>query len=313
MIMQQENISSLLAPSPFQMVKMDGFSFFIKRDDLLNPYFSGNKARKFAYFLNHDFPAIKKIVGHGSVQANSLTSLAALAKIKKWQLDFYVNNIPRWLKESPNGNYRAALELGANIIEVDKTEFADGANLDRFMRLKAQQLASDTLFIPEGGRTKKAKQGIAVLATEIQLFCQQQALHKPIIMMPSGTGTTALFLQSLLPYKVLTCACVGDKQYLSEQFSELESDSSLWPEILTSAKRYQFGKLYPEFYLIWLQLKQQTGIEFDLLYDPLGWLSLLAYLKKNKPHQPIIYIHQGGLIGNESMLPRYQRKFAREY
>jgi len=309
--MQHKNISPLLAPSPVQSVNMAGFSFFIKRDDLLNPYFSGNKARKFAYFLNNDFPAVKKIVGHGSVQANSLYSLAALAKLKGWQLDFYVNNIPHWLKQSPNGNYRAALALGANIIEVDKSKFTDGANLDTFMCFKSRQLASDTLFIPEGGRSKKAKQGIAVLADEIQLFCQQQALHNPIIMLPSGTGTTALFLQSLLPYKVLTCACVGDKQYLTKQFSELESDTSVWPEILAGAKRYQFGKLYPEFYQIWLQLKQQTGIEFDLLYDPLGWLSLLAYLKQKPVQQPIIYIHQGGLIGNESMLPRYQRQQSR--
>ncbi|MFT6987384.1 MAG: 1-aminocyclopropane-1-carboxylate deaminase [Psychromonas sp.] len=310
--MQHETITPLLAPSPVQRVNMAGFTFFIKRDDLLNPYFSGNKARKFAYFLNNDFPAIKKIIGHGSVQANSLYPLAALAKLKGWQLDFYVNNIPRWLKQSPNGNYRAALALGTNIIEVDKSALTEGANLDSFMRSKAQQLAPDTLFIPEGGRSKNAKQGIAVLAAEIQLFCQQQSLQSPIIMLPSGTGTTALFLQSLLPYKVFTCACVGDKQYLTQQLSELESDLSAWPTILPSAKRYQFGKLYPEFYQIWLQLKQQTNIEFDLLYDPLGWLTLLAYLKKKRVDQPIIYIHQGGLIGNESMLPRYQRKQTRQ-
>ena len=310
--MKQQNITPVLAFSPVQSVNMAGFTFFIKRDDLLNPHFSGNKARKFAYFLNNDFPGVKKIVGHGSVQANSLYSLSALAKLKGWQLDFYVRNIPGWLKARPNGNYRAALALDANIIELDKRSLDEGTNLDAFMRLKAQHLPSGTLFMPEGGRCKQAKQGIAQLAEEIKDFCLQKALQKPVIMLPSGTGTTALFLQSLLPYKVLTCACVGEQQYLTEQFSELDSDNSVWPTILPSRKRYQFGKLYPEFYQIWLQLKQQTGIEFDLLYDPLGWLSLLDYLKHNSSQQNIIYIHQGGLIGNESMLPRYQRKYSRE-
>ncbi len=116
--MSEQDISPFLAPSPMQQVQMAGISFFIKRDDLLNPFFSGNKARKFAYFLENHFPKIEKIVSHGSVQANSLYSLAALAKLKGWQLDFYVQHIPRWLKEHPNGNYRAALSLGANIIEV---------------------------------------------------------------------------------------------------------------------------------------------------------------------------------------------------
>lgn len=307
--MNKENISPLLSPAPMQTVKMAGFSFFIKRDDLINPYFSGNKARKFAYFLNTHFSGIQKIVGHGSVQANSLYSLAALAKLKGWQLDFYVGNIPHWLKKKPNGNYRAALALGANIIEVAKSTFKEGSNLDFFMRLKAENLPCDTLFVPEGGRCRQAKQGIAQLATEIKDFCQQQSLHSPIIMLPSGTGTSALFLQSLLPYKVLTCACVGGEQYLTEQFSELDKDPTVWPTILPSSKKYHFGKLYPEFYQIWQQLKQQTGIEFDLLYDPLGWLTLLEYLKHNSHHQEVIYIHQGGLVGNESMLPRYQRKY----
>lgn len=308
--MTQQDISPVLTSSPMQTVKMAGFSFFIKRDDLLNPYFSGNKARKFAYFLNNDFPGLKKIIGHGSVQANSLYSLAALAKLKGWHLDFYVSHIPRWLKERPNGNYRAALALGANIIEVTKSSFNNGSNLDCFMRIKAQNLPNDTLFIPEGGRCRQAKQGIAQLAEEIKDFCQHQSLPQPVIMLPSGTGTSALFLQSLLPYKVLTCACVGGAQYLTEQFSELDRDRTVWPTILPSRKKYHFGKLYPEFYRIWLQLKQQTGIEFDLLYDPLGWLTLLEYLKHNNRSQQIIYIHQGGLLGNKSMLPRYQRKYA---
>lgn len=307
--MNRQTINTQLAPSPMQAVKMAGFSFYIKRDDLLNPYFSGNKARKFAYLLNNHFPGIKKIVGHGSVQANSLYSLAALARLKNWQLDYYVCRIPGWLKAHPIGNYRAALALGANIIEVAKGSLEEGVNLDSFMRSKAQSLPSDELFVPEGGRSGHAKQGIAQLAAEIMDFCQQQSLRHPIIMLPSGTGTSALFLQSFLPYQVLTCACVGGLSYLSKQFSELEKDHAVWPTILASSKKYHLGKLYPEFYQIWLQLKQHTGIEFDLLYDPLGWLTLLEYLKDNNHQQEIIYIHQGGLLGNESMLPRYQRKY----
>ncbi len=134
-------------------------------------------------------------------------------------------------------------------------------------------------------------------------------------MLPSGTGTTALFLQSSfrdlqLPYEVLTCACVGDNEYLKEQFSELSSDTSHWPTILPTGKKYHFSKLYPEFYQLWQQLKLETQIEFDLLYDPLGWKSLMSYLNTIPTPEVVIYIHQGGLIGNESMLPRYIRKLA---
>jgi 1-aminocyclopropane-1-carboxylate deaminase/D-cysteine desulfhydrase-like pyridoxal-dependent ACC family enzyme len=76
---------------------------------------------------------------------------------------------------------------------------------------------------------------------------------------------------------------------------------------LTLEKKHHFGKLYKDNYKIWLKLQQQTGVEFDLLYDPLGWRVLLEHIGLFE--SPVLYIHQGGVLGNESMLPRYRRKF----
>ncbi|WP_246058345.1 1-aminocyclopropane-1-carboxylate deaminase/D-cysteine desulfhydrase [Litorilituus lipolyticus] len=295
-----------LTSSPFHPITFNQKQFFIKRDDLLHPYFSGNKARKFAYYLKHNFNGISKVIGYGSVQANSLYSLAALAKLRNWHLDFYCKPIPKWLIENPIGNYEGALSLGANIIEVDTLT----ANLEDYVVKKTQPLSNSELFIPEGGRCHLASSGVELLAMEIIQDCNKHKLENPIVMLPAGTGTTALFLQRFLPYQVLTCACVGKKAYLEQQFEELEPDSTKWPHIISTKKNYHFGKLYPEFFKLWQDIKQQTQIEFDLLYDPLGWLSLQEYLNKKPTERPIVYIHQGGLKGNESMLPRYRRKYS---
>jgi len=315
-------VVSILQQSPIQTVNVSGFKIHVKRDDLLNDYFSGNKARKFAYFLDNDFPQVKRIVSFGSVQANSLYSLAALAKLKNWQLDYYVNRIPSWLKTTSDslGNYGGALTLGANIIEVDNNEIAcRGNNLDDFMLYKARYLSHEDLFIPEGGRSTLAQYGIEQFALELDEYCQQASIKQAYIMLPSGTGTTALFLQTwfkqqCLPHQVITCACVGDDNYLQKQFAELNSNAKHWPTILATNKKYHFGKLYPEFYQLWRQLYDDTTIEFDLLYDPLGWQVLLNFIKNvtknNIAYSEIIYIHQGGLVGNQTMLPRYQRKYA---
>jgi len=320
------SIAAVLQESPMQTVSMCGFKIHVKRDDLLNDYFSGNKARKFAYYLglssDQNFQQINKIVSYGSIQANSLYSLAALAKLKNWQLDYYVTHIPNWLKDSPTtgilGNYGGALKLGANIIEVSVDEITKhGNNLDDFMAYKAKTLSDDILFIPEGGRSTLAQYGIEQLAKELDQYCQQSAFNKASIMLPAGTGTTALFLQTWfkeqgLPHQVLTCACVGGDDYLKKQFKQLNSNSEQWPTILTPHKKYHFGKLYPEFYQLWKQLNDETKIEFELLYDPLGWQVLLEFLSEQTQRMDqnvdIIYIHQGGLIGNQTMLPRYQRK-----
>jgi 1-aminocyclopropane-1-carboxylate deaminase/D-cysteine desulfhydrase-like pyridoxal-dependent ACC family enzyme len=73
--------------------------------------------------------------------------------------------------------------------------------------------------------------------------------------------------------------------------------------ILEPKKKYHFAKPYEEFYKIYEKL-QGTGIEFDLLYAPSMWLSLLE-----QTEEKILYIHSGGVSGNESMKERYFKKF----
>lgn len=292
--------------SPVTKILYEGFELFIKRDDLLDKDFSGNKARKFHYFLEHDFTGLKKIISYGSAQANSLYSLSVLANIKGVELDFYVHTISSFLKENPNGNYAQSLKNGANIIELDYE-----VNKDEYIKNKILPEEKNAIYIQEGGRVKEAQYGIEILANEITVWAKENGITNLKIMLPSGTGTTALFLQKFLDFEVLTCACVGDEAYLKEQFFQLNNDEKKHPTILKREKKYHFGKLYKEFYEEHKNLLQQCNIEFDLLYDSLGWITLQNYLKniKNKTLPTILYIHQGGLLGNITMIERYQRKY----
>jgi 1-aminocyclopropane-1-carboxylate deaminase/D-cysteine desulfhydrase-like pyridoxal-dependent ACC family enzyme len=51
------------------------------------------------------------------------------------------------------------------------------------------------------------------------------------------------------------------------------------------------------------QLLAQTDIEFELLYDAKTWLVLQEWTCD----KPILYLHNGGISGNASMLARYRR------
>jgi len=281
--------------SPIEQITFENQSFLIKRDDLLHKDFSGNKARKFYYYFINDFPNIETIISYGSNQSNAMYSLSVLCKLKNWKFIYYVDHIPSFLKENPQGNYRYAVENGMNIIE-DKDFEKDNLHLQK-----------NELFISEGGAVKEAQFGLKILANEITTFQKQNNIKNLKVFLPSGTGTTALFLQKYLNSKVLTCPCVGDNDYLKKQFLELESDEKLHPTIINTDKKYHFGKLYKENYLIWKKLKQQTNIEFDLLYDPIGMKTFLS-LPKDK-NFTYLYIHQGGLIGNETMVERYVYKY----
>ena len=278
--------------SPIHEVVFNKQKYFIKRDDILNSDFSGNKARKFYYYLINDFPDIKKVVSHGSSQSNAMYSLSVLCKLKNWQFDYYVDHTASFLKENPIGNYKYAIKNGMNIIESEVPDFFD----------------KETLFINEGGALVQSSHGIEVLANEIKLWINQNNIKDIKVFLPSGTGTTALFLQKYLPFEVLTCPCVGNEEYLKKQFEVLEKKNH--PLILKTDKKYHFGKLYKEFYEIHNNLLTQTNIEFDLLYDSLGWICFENFVKQLKEaNTTFLYIHQGGIIGNESMYDRYKHKY----
>ena len=279
--------------SPIEKYTFESQTFYLKRDDLIHSDFSGNKARKFYYYLQNNFPHICTLVSHGSAQSNAMYSLSVLAKMKGWNFEYFVDHVADYLKEYPHGNYGGALRNGMHLHEKS-------LNRDNF--------GHDTLFIEEGGRQKEAEFGIRLLAQEIQSWQAEHELKTLHLFLPSGTGTTALYLQKNLPAnRVYTTPCVGTEIYLKKQFLSLEENEKHHPIILSLNKKHHFGKLYKENYRIWLKLQQQTGVVFDLLYDPLGWRVLLAH--PGVFSKPTLYIHQGGVLGNESMLPRYERKY----
>lgn len=281
-----------LTNSPIEKIKFNDFEYFVKRDDLLHKDFSGNKARKFLYYLQNEFPNIQKIVSHGSCQSNAMYSLSVLCKLKNWEFEYYVDHIPNNLRQSPIGNYKYALKNKMKIFEKELPHEFD----------------EKTLFINEGGALKEASFGIEKLASEINSWANENKIENLKVFLPSGTGTTALYLQKYLPFEVLTCACVGEEEYLQKQFESLEKDN--FPTILKRKKKYHFGKIYKEFYEMYLELLNQTNIEFDLLYDSLGWIVFSDFLKESYDENcTYLYIHQGGIIGNESMIKRYEYKY----
>lgn len=290
-----------LTHSPITAHHFAGIDFYLKRDDRLHPQFNGNKARKLYALLQAPLPEVQQLVSYGSPQANSLYSMAALAHLRGWQFTFYVHHIPRWLAENPSGNYQAALALGVHILPTTGFQLSPAQYIAQYLSPNPE-----LLILNEGGHSPWAEAGITQLANEILHWCQSQPHQAWRVALPSGTGTTACYLNKVLApqgIEVITCACVGDETYLKQQILAL--GETTFPTILPTLKKHHFGRLYLEEYQLWSLLSQTTGVEFDLLYDPLMWQLLLDWLPQQAP-KSLLYIHQGGLLGNVSMQARYR-------
>ncbi len=293
-------LSSLLfKESPVEKINYRNTSFWLKRDDLIHPIFNGNKARKLKYFLDADLSAYTKIASYGGHQSNAMFSLAGLASIKGLDFEYYVKPLPETLKKNPIGNLKKSLELGMQLIELE--------NYAEFFAARSEKSnvnsEKETLWIRQGGAEKEAEPGVKELAQEIEKFADNQGIKDLSVFLPSGTGTTALYLQKHLSFPVCTTACIGANTYLEHQFSLLEKNKACYPQILNTQKKYHFGKLYPEFLEVWRDFHEETNVEFELLYDPKMLLIFKEILQNRKGN--FLYIHSGGTPGNESMLARY--------
>lgn len=266
--------------------------FYVKRDDLIDPYLAGNKYRKLYTLVNTPKQNFKQIISYGGTQSNAMLAIAALCKQKNWQFIYYSKPISEQLKKETKGNYALALSLGMQHKEINDEMYKD------FIANIRCNYDVDSLIIDQGGANSLAKEGLELLACEIR----NSALNIYSLATPSGTGTTALYLALALPeYKIYTTPCVGDVEYLKIQMMSLVKEIPQNLVILKPKRKYHFAKPYSEFYGMYQKLLK-TGVEFDLLYAPAMWEALLE-----QTDEEVLYIHSGGVSGNSSMLQRYQK------
>lgn len=278
--------------SPISKITLEGREFLVKRDDLIDPYLAGNKYRKLYTLLNTPKEKLTKIISYGGTQSNAMLAIAAMCKQKNWEFVYYTKNLSTRQKKQNDGNFFYSLKLGMKHVELEEELYKE------FIASLRLNLDDKTFIIDQGGALEEARVGLEVLAEEIK----KSNVDVKSLATPSGTGTTALFLALALPgYKVYTTPCVGDSEYLKEQMRALHEipDNLI---ILEPEKKYHFAKPYPIFLKIYEKLLD-AGIKFDLLYAPGMWKVLLEQTKEK-----VLYIHSGGVSGNESMLKRYEKK-----
>ncbi|MCK4974126.1 MAG: 1-aminocyclopropane-1-carboxylate deaminase, partial [Sulfurimonas sp.] len=98
--------------SPISKIDLEGRSFYVKRDDLIDKYLAGNKYRKLYTLLQTPSDSLNKIISYGGTQSNAMLAIAAMCKSKGWEFTYYSKPISKLQREENLGNYFHSLELG---------------------------------------------------------------------------------------------------------------------------------------------------------------------------------------------------------
>ncbi|HEY9203027.1 MAG TPA: 1-aminocyclopropane-1-carboxylate deaminase, partial [Sulfurimonas sp.] len=71
--------------SPISELYVDGRRFYVKRDDLIDPFLAGNKYRKLYTLLQTPSQKLKTVISYGGTQSNAMLAIAAMCKSKGWE------------------------------------------------------------------------------------------------------------------------------------------------------------------------------------------------------------------------------------
>lgn len=320
-----------LLPTPLSLLKFRNRIVHVKRDDLLNFHgITGSKFRKFFSLFNRDsLRDYDAVVSFGGAQSNAMLALTRLCLYHKIPFLYITRTVSGRIDSIP-GNFRQALDAGMIHIQLDnqlyKDTFTDKpcSEIEPYIYeiLTAQKQINSTyksiLLIPQGGAWVGSEEGVRLLANELRM--QAATMRKngtfgtkpPMLFLPSGTGTTAFYLQKHLgqEMKIVTIPVSGDERYLVKQMrwlSKLDKSPPNFPDILRPRLRGTFADIRPEKIAMWNELKRaaDSSFEFDLVYAPKIWEEISVALSEGRIAQndeDLIYYHSGGVEGNISML-----------
>eukprot|EP00644_Phytophthora_capsici_P015564 jgi/Phyca11/127564/e_gw1.70.117.1 len=302
--------------------------------------------RKMYYFVKQsdEFFANSHLFSFGGSQSNAMLALAQLANARHVPFTYFSRDLS--LKgdlKAVEGNLTLAKTLGMRHVELQPNvyhELVRSRDFASFLN-EDQRPPSSTrsLYVPQGAAFPEAQEGVQLLAQEINEYIRTLWPDKQFsIVLPCGTGTIALYLaQHLHPeIKLYAVPCVGDAEYLLQQFQQLIDEdptleTALLPRVLVPKRKNRFGRLWWPLFDMYQEVLQETKVDFDLVYGAFAWHTLFSdqrvlneVLGRNsttdvvsyygKPTQldsterELMYIHTGGTSGNATMLERYRRK-----
>lgn len=262
---------------------------YIKRDDQIHPFISGNKWRKLKYILASVLMQRKAgILTFGGAYSNHLLATACLAAMNKLKSTGIVRG------EKPaelNETLFLCQSFGMKLIFVSRETYQDKESL------KSKWLDANTYYLPEGGSCVEALLGCAEMVDEFK----RRYSH---IVLASGTATTAtgiamgIFMKGLNT-RVESIVVLKGAEYLEQEFNYLPEHGSLPINFHHNYHCGGYAKVNPELLTFMFGFIASTGIILEPVYTAKAYLALTELIKENyfPKNSSVLFIHTGGLLG----------------
>lgn len=258
----------------------------VLRCDALHPVISGNKWFKLKYnLLDARRRGMKRLASLGGAWSNHLHALAFCCR----QMDIPCTGFVRGDELTPEANpmLRDVAAWGMVLHFLTRADYRDR----RFV------VSPDTLLIPEGGDNMAGVLGC------MTLLPPAQARTYDAVVVPLGTGCTALGLRLALPAEVaLWNAPVLKGEDIRQQWlARLQRWAAAphGPVHWLAAHQGGYGRVNPALLSFIRDIGDNTGLALDPVYSGKAFWALCDQIRQQTvpAGSRVLFVHTGGLQG----------------
>jgi 1-aminocyclopropane-1-carboxylate deaminase len=275
---------------------------FVRREDLIHPFVSGNKFRKLRYNLAEaEKQNFTKLVTFGGAFSNHIAAVAYAGKLLGFETIGIIRGDELEANWRDNPTLQFAHSCGMQFEFVSREVYRTKEDVSFLDSLKTK--FGDFYSIPEGGTNELAVKGCEEILTETDK-------EFDYVCVSVGTGGTISGL--------INSAFEGQKII---GFPALKGDF-LQKDICKFAKKdnwilnldYHFGgysKVTDELIAFINRFNEKYKIPLDPIYTGKMFFGVLDLIEKDffKKESKILLIHTGGLQGIEGINKQLERKY----
>lgn len=277
------------------ILKEKGVELWLKREDKIHEFVSGNKFRKLKYnILEAKKQQKETVLSFGGAFSNHIVATAVACNLSGLKSVGIIrgnelkNNLEKHLQE--NHTLRVAHENGMQFKFVTRENFRRKTNKDFIDELKKE--FGDFYLVPEGGTNNLAIKG----CQEILTFEDEKFNY---ICTAVGTGgTIAGLIDSVKEHQKVIGFSALKGDFLVEEIKKLTSKHTNW----SLQTDYHFGgyaKYNEELICFMNDFKSKTDVLLDPVYTAKMLFGILDLIRKGTypSGTKILAIHTGGLQG----------------
>lgn len=272
-----------------------GINLYVKRDDLIHPYVSGNKLYKLKYNVEDAIlQGYDGILTFGGAYSNHLVATAAYCNYIGLRCIGIVRG--EELASTLNPALQYCVEQGMQLHFVSREEYRQKESADFIARLK-DRFGDFFYIVPEGGGNALGVKGAS------EILHGFDALPYTHFMAACGTGTTLagmVLTPSLLPStKVWGLSVLKGEDTLTptvEQYVVGNDNLPNW-KVINGYHHGGYAKTTPELLEFIARFKEAQGITLDTVYTGKLFFAIYKMAEEGLIHSQsnILAIHTGGI------------------